>query len=78
MLKRSDVVTFDRTGKPFLLVECKSAEIKISKDAVYQVASYNKTLKARYVVVTNGMDFLCADVRDSDVEWLKDIPEFRD
>ena len=77
LLKRSDIVAFDRVGKPFLLVECKSAETKISKEAVYQVASYNKTLKARYVVVSNGLDFLCADLEKSpDVHWIKNIPEF--
>lgn len=78
MLKRSDIVTFDRTGKPFLLVECKSAENRITKNAVYQVASYNKTLMARYVVVTNGLDFLCADIKGKNIEWLRNIPEFRD
>lgn len=78
LLKRSDIVAFDREGKPFLLVECKSADIKISKDAVYQVALYNKTLKARYIVVSNGLDFLCADLeKPGEMQWILNIPEFK-
>lgn len=79
LLKRSDIVAFDRSGRPILLVECKSAELKITRDAVYQVASYNRTLNARYVVVSNGLDFLCADLEKSgDIHWIREIPEFTD
>src|SRR5437868_14722578 len=44
--KRSDIIIYDRYGKVFLLVECKSAKSKISQKTFDQVATYNLTLKA--------------------------------
>src|ERR1700704_4205256 len=39
--KRSDILVYDRGGKPWMLVECKSPAIKLSQRAFNQVAIYN-------------------------------------
>lgn len=59
LLKRSDIVIHDRTGKPRMLVECKAPEIKLTQKAFNQVAVYNMTVGARYIAVTNGMAQFC-------------------
>lgn len=74
--KRTDIVAYDKTGHPLVLVECKASHIALSNDAIDQAAMYNRVLEARYLVVTNGMEFLCA--RTSPLEVLPDIPEFED
>lgn len=53
--KRSDIVVFDREGKPWMIVECKSADCKLSPATLRQASVYNATLKAKYLVVTNGL-----------------------
>ena len=52
--KRSDILVYDRSGKPWMLIECKSPTIKLSQKAFNQVAIYNMTVGARYLAVTNG------------------------
>src|SRR5262249_54832795 len=52
--KRCDVVVHDRSGNPFLIVECKSPDVKISQKVFDQVARYNLTLKVKYLIVSNG------------------------
>src|SRR5277367_761996 len=52
--KRSDILIHDRTGKPWMLVECKSPVIKLSQNAFNQIAVYNMTIDAKYLAVTNG------------------------
>lgn len=76
--KRCDIIVYDKTGAPFLLVECKSADTSISKNALFQVATYNKTIQSKYMVITNGMSFICAKTEaDTDkMKWLDIIPAF--
>ncbi|MEP2023167.1 MAG: type I restriction enzyme HsdR N-terminal domain-containing protein [Reichenbachiella sp.] len=59
--KRPDIVAYDRQGQPLLVVECKAPAVKISNDTFQQAAIYNQTLKARYIVITNGMDHFCSE-----------------
>lgn len=74
--KRSDIIIYDRYGNIFLLVECKSAESKISQKTFDQVATYNLTLKAKYIAVTNGINHFVCEVNQLDKSYvfLKDFP----
>jgi hypothetical protein len=77
--KRSDIVIHDREGKPWMLVECKAPNIKLTQKAFNQVAVYNMTIGARYVAVTNGMVQYCFVASDqSEVTHLTAFPEFPD
>jgi hypothetical protein len=74
--KRSDILIYDRTGTPFLLVECKSSDVKIAQHSFEQAAMYNYTLKAKYMVLTNGQKHYCCkiDHEAKSYEFVKDIP----
>lgn len=60
--KRSDIVVFSREGTPWMLVECKAPDYKLRQQSIEQAAIYNHTLRARYIVVTNGMSQVCCEV----------------
>lgn len=53
--KRSDIVVHDRSGNPWMVIECKSAEQSINQEVLHQASVYNQTLKAPYLTVTNGL-----------------------
>jgi hypothetical protein len=76
--KRSDIKIFDRTGNPWMIIECKSPEIVLDQKSVLQVAVYNSDVKAKYVSVSNGLKHICyepkLDVKD--VVLLKDFPVY--
>lgn len=76
--KRSDILIFDRVGKPWMLIECKSADIRLSQNAFNQVAVYNMTVNAKYIAVTNGrMHFCCEAAKDGEkASFLEVFPEF--
>jgi hypothetical protein len=75
--KRSDIVVHDREGKPWMLVECKAPNIKLTQKAFNQVAVYNMTIGARFVAVTNGMVQYCFEPsRPGNVNHLSSFPEF--
>ena len=76
--KRSDIVVFDREGKPWMLVECKSPDLKMSDAILRQASAYNVTLKAKYLTVTNGLVHYCCriDHENQKIELLSDLPGF--
>lgn len=57
--KRFDIMVLDRVGAPFLLVECKAPEVKLSQQTAEQIAVYNKIVKAKYISISNGLQHIC-------------------
>jgi hypothetical protein len=51
--KRFDIVVYQE-DKPFMIVECKELNVKLSDDTIAQVLRYNAVLQAPYIVITNG------------------------
>jgi hypothetical protein len=76
--KRSDIVVFDQRGKPWMIVECKSMDVQVNDNTLFQAATYNKTIQAPYLVVTNGMKHLYAhiDWALGSTQQLDSIPIF--
>jgi len=78
MARRTDIVIFDQGGDPFMVVECKGANIPISQSTFDQAAQYNHTLKAPYLTVTNGLEYYCVAIHHSQKQYafLPDVPPF--
>jgi len=73
--KRSDILVYDREGKPWMIVECKSFEVKLTQKSVQQAAVYNTTIHAPYVVVSNGLKHICYQVSElNEAIQVKDFP----
>jgi hypothetical protein len=77
--KRYDVVVFHPNGDIFLLIECKAAEVPISQNTFDQIARYNLVLKAKYLMVTNGLNhyFCQMDFENKKYIFLKELPEYK-
>lgn len=79
LIKRYDIVVFQPNGKIFLLIECKAPEVSITQNTFDQIARYNLSLKAEYLMVTNGLNhyFCQMDFEKEEYVFLKELPEFR-
>ena len=51
---RADIVVYDRTARPLMLVECKRPEVALDQEVVDQAIRYCNELEVRYIVITNG------------------------
>lgn len=60
--KRSDIVVFNRSGNPWMVIECKAPDLKLSERTVQQASTYNHSLRAKYLVITNGMSHICCEI----------------
>jgi hypothetical protein len=76
--KRTDILVYDREGKVFMIIECKSANENLNQKAFEQLAVYNQALQAKFICITNGMQsFVCEmDYEKRKYNFLKDLPEF--
>lgn len=76
--KRADIVLYDTSGKPLVIVECKAPEVSITQKTFDQIARYNMTFKADYLIVTNGLKHYCCkpDYQNNTYEFLKEIPTY--
>lgn len=76
--KRYDVVVFQTNGDIFLLIECKAPEVPISQNTFDQIARYNLVLKAKYLMVTNGLNhyFCQMDFENEKYIFLNELPAY--
>lgn len=74
--KRFDLLVYDESFKPYMLIECKAPYIEIGQSVLDQVAWYNVALEAPYLMVTNGMVSYCAkiDFQKKSYEFLHSLP----
>ncbi len=78
VIKRYDVVAFKPDGSILLVVECKAPSVKITQETFDQIARYNLTLKADFLMVTNGLQhYYCQlDYQAKKYHFLKEIPNY--
>lgn len=78
--KRCDTVIFNREGDPFIIVEYKAPEVEITQAVFDQIVRYNMSLRASYLIVSNGLQHYCCriDYRDNSYHFIPRIPEYED
>jgi hypothetical protein len=78
--KRSDILFYDQDLNPLVIVECKAPHIKLNQAAFNQISVYNKTLKAKLLIVTNGLQhYACScDHATSEIKFLENIPSYKE
>ncbi len=76
--KRYDIVVFNSDGSIHIIVECKAPTIQINQNVFDQIATYNLSLNATYLMISNGLNhYYCQmDFKNEKYHFLKDIPEY--
>ena len=59
MAQRADIVVMDERANPYILVECKAADVDIDEKVLDQARRYNAVVGARFVIITNGRKIFC-------------------
>jgi hypothetical protein len=60
VVKRIDLLITEKT-LPIILIECKAPEIALSEKTFEQIARYNSILKAKEIVLSNGIHHIFAE-----------------
>ena len=78
--RRCDTLIADREGCPFAIVEYKAPSVEITQKVFDQIVRYNMVLRAKYLMVSNGLQHYCCKI-DYDTDYysfLPDIPCYTD
>ena len=76
--KRADLIIYNTSGKPQLLIECKAPTEKLSKKTFFQLGRYNRFINAALLMVSNGMQHFCCHVtEDNKFKFLDEIPPYK-
>ncbi len=52
--KRFDVLVYDTQLQPWMMIECKAADVELTGAVLQQVLRYNLSTPVRYMAITNG------------------------
>lgn len=58
---RYDILIY-KNNMPKMLVECKNPSIALDNRLVQQITAYNYKLKVPFIIVTNGINFICLKI----------------
>jgi len=75
---RSDIVVYNNEKLPWILIECKAPQVKITQATLEQASKYNLKLKAEYLCVTNGLDHSFYRINFASLSYtrLENLPFF--
>ena len=77
---RADFIVHKKNGQPIVLGECKEPETEIEQNAFDQIVNYNRVLKCKYLLVSNGIKHYCysIDPQGDSHQFLPQIPKYSD
>ncbi len=78
LTKWADVLVYDRSVKPLLMVECKASSVPLSSDTLLQLTSYNNALPTPFLALTNGLDHYYFTRSGASFEQLSGLPHFKE
>jgi type I site-specific restriction endonuclease len=78
--KRSDIIVHGEHGQALMVVECKAPYITIDERTLTQIAMYNHTLDAPYLLLSNGQHhhMFHLDKSRKEMVALDAIPEYNE
>ncbi len=74
--KRFDLLVFDRSHKPLMMIECKAPAITLDESVLSQLLRYNISIPVRYLLITNGPHCLGWERDGKTILPLEKIPDF--
>ena len=75
---RADIVVYDRSSSPVMLVECKRPDVQLTAEVAAQAIRYCGIMGVRYMAVTNGLNTFVAAGGDGNLRFLPAVPTYEE
>lgn len=73
---RADIIAYDRSLQPALVVECKRPEVEITAEVLDQAICYNMVLDVKFILITNGMRTYILKKENERFVQVQTLPEY--
>ena len=74
--KRCDIVVYDRSANPWMIIECKEMNVKLNSDVLDQVLRYHMSIPCPYLVITNGSHCFGFTKRRGELLEINEFPAY--
>lgn len=73
---RADIIVYDRSAAPLMVVECKRPEVEITREVLDQAIRYNMVLNVRYMLITNGKSSFICRREEKGFVFVDNVPSY--
>ena len=73
---RADVIVYNNTMTPIMLIECKAETVPLTQKTLDQAATYNRLLHVPYLILHNGPQTIIAHIDDKSIQFAQSIPQY--
>ncbi len=75
LTKRFDILIY-KESKPWMIIECKEANVPISDKTIQQLYQYQQVLEAEFLFASNGHETVGAQIKSGKLQALQNFPEY--
>ena len=75
---RADVLVYDRSTHPLLVVECKRPEVELTQEVLDQAIRYNMALDVKFMMITNGTRTFICEKQGIGYVFLDKVPTYNE
>lgn len=72
--KRFDILIYNRSHEPWMLVECKAPQVELNDKVLQQALRYNIAVPVRWVVITNGAQTTAWGKTEGKMTLMQSLP----
>ena len=75
LTKRFDILIY-KEEKPWMIIECKEANVVINDKTIAQLYQYQQVLEAAFLFATNGHQTIGAKIKSGKLHAMQNFPEY--
>jgi type I site-specific restriction-modification system R (restriction) subunit len=75
LTKRFDILIY-KNDKPWMIIECKEANVAINDKTIAQLYQYQQVLEAQYLIASNGHETVGAEIKTGKLHALQNFPAY--
>ena len=70
-------MVYDTNHRPWMMIECKAATIKLDDAVLQQILRYNITVPVPFIIITNGSLTYGWQRKDNNLDLITEIPGWK-
>jgi len=75
--KRFDILVYSRGHQPWMIIECKGPDVRLSDETLMQALRYNISVPAEYIIITNGNYSFAWQKKEGELHSVDQLPLWR-
>jgi hypothetical protein len=78
LIKRFDILVYDKQHRPWMMIECKAGAIQLDETVLHQLLRYHISVPAHFLVITNGALTYGWQKKAEGLQLIGQLPDWAD